>query len=205
MTRYLCTVCLRTLHALSSPAEEDIRERLRSHIELKRSEQIHVGFPFMVGELTQTLVHHCKYHHMPRLARHLGRLLGERFAELRTKTDVIVAVPLHRTRISERGYNQSEEIARGLAAQWGIRQLPRKSVRRVRPTKSQTTLSVEERLQNVREAFAIDDRAVEAIKGKRVLIVDDVLTTGSTITSFGAAVAGGSPRSITYLTFAAAK
>ena len=91
--------------------------------------------------------------------------------------DRIVPVPLHRQRRLERGYNQSERLAAGLAA---VLELPVEAERltRPRPTRSQTALSKPERWRNVEAAFAVPDPG--GVGGQRVLLVDDVLTTGAT-------------------------
>lgn len=123
------------------------------------------------------LIQHLKYHRQLSLARVLGRLLTE---HLRTGTipwpDMLVPVPLHRTRLRERGYNQSLELARVIAQQLGL-PLATRAVRRVRATSSQTTLTSGERRRNVRNAF----HTMVNFSGKRVAIIDDVMTSGHTV------------------------
>jgi ComF family protein len=113
-----------------------------------------------------------------------------------TGFDVIVPVPLHRARLAERGYNQAHELARGIAGT-----IAAKSVRRIRPTPSQTGLHVEERIENVRGAFALT-RSSRSLEGKHVLIVDDVMTTGATITSVAETLLAAKPRAISIATLA---
>ena len=103
--------------------------------------------------------------------------------------DMIVPVPLHDARLGRRGYNQSMEIARGLASRLGLPVLPDLCTR-VRDTTAQVELPWKERRENVRNAFSC--RA--SMEGKRVAVVDDVMTTGatlgevaSTLKGFGAA------------------
>lgn len=122
------------------------------------------------------LIQHLKYHRQLSLARVLGSLLAE---HLRTGTiprpDMLVPVPLHRTRLRERGYNQSLELARAVARQLDL-PLATRAVRRVRATPPQTTLTSNERRRNVRNAF----HATVDFSGKRIAIVDDVMTSGHT-------------------------
>jgi len=110
----------------------------------------------------------------------LARLLGEHLAQSLTAVvtalpDVIVPVPLHRARLRTRGYNQSLEIARELARRLNV-PLDAHGVRRVRPTREQARLSADERKRNLRNAFA----ARRDYTGRRVALVDDVMTSGHT-------------------------
>lgn len=89
---------------------------------------------------------------------------------------MLVPVPLHRARLRERGYNQSLELARVVARHFGL-PLAMHAVRRVRATTPQTTLTSNERRRNVRNAF----HATVDFSGKRVVIVDDVMTSGHTV------------------------
>ncbi|MFO7876670.1 MAG: ComF family protein, partial [Desulfovermiculus sp.] len=94
-------------------------------------------------------------------------------------SDGIIPVPLHVGRLRERGFNQSLEIARGLSRELSVPLLPSALVR-IRPTKAQSGLERKERLKNVRGAFQADQ---ECIWGKHVLLVDDVSTTGATLSA----------------------
>lgn len=91
--------------------------------------------------------------------------------------ELIVPVPLHRKRLRQRGYNQSLELARGLAKELGARLAPH-AVLRERATRPQMSLSREERLTNLAEAFVADK---DQVRGKRVLLADDIMTTGATL------------------------
>ncbi len=98
--------------------------------------------------------------------------------------DVVVPVPLHERRLRERGFNQSLELARGLAGRTGIG-LAATALSRLRDTVPQARLERAERLLNLKGAFAADPRQVA---GRRVLLVDDVSTTGATLVECTAAL-----------------
>jgi ComF family protein len=93
------------------------------------------------------------------------------------KPDMIVPVPLHPTKEREREFNQAERLARRLGAAMRI-PVNKRLVRRVLPTRTQTQLSREERLANVRNAFAM--RKGQQLNGQRLVLLDDVFTTGAT-------------------------
>jgi len=106
----------------------------------------------------------------------LGRLLARRILHA---YDVVVPVPLHRARCRERGYNQASEIARGIAKDAGLACVDCALVR-VRETRAQSTLDLAARAANVEDAFAAGPQATR-VKARRVLLVDDVITTGATM------------------------
>lgn len=131
---------------------------------------------FQKGGLLQSLVHGLKYREMTTFGEELGRRLGRMLTA--SSIDVILPVPLNPKKQRERGYNQSECIARGIAAVTGAR-ISVTEVRRTRYTQTQTHLDAEQRKENVSGVFAVTNTAPFA--GRRVLIVDDIITTGSTI------------------------
>ncbi len=123
------------------------------------------------------LLHNLKYHKHRFLARPFGRLLGlEILMQQFCRPDLVVPIPLHRRREKERGFNQSALIARyvGQALERPARNILFKN----RDTLSQTTLSRLERLENVRGAFSCP---LPPPKGSKVLLIDDIYSTGSTI------------------------
>ena len=150
----------------------------------------------------QSIVHSFKYDEMPRLAEHIGRAMGERCPDLKTKFDLLLPVPLHRTRFAERGYNQAELLSHGIAEVLGIAVVPRKTVQRIRPTPTQTALDVHERLENVRGAFGVSTRHATMLRSRSILIVDDVMTTGATISSLAEALLPCKPAALGFATFA---
>lgn len=122
-------------------------------------------------------IHEFKYNGTPALAAPLAQYLVLAWRRVSWPTDLIIPVPLHIRRRRERGYNQSEFLAIELARVIGL-PINASALRRIRHTEQQAHLDAETRQQNVVDAFAA---APGLIDGKRVLLVDDVLTTGSTL------------------------
>ena len=116
-----------------------------------------------------------KFHNMPWLADALAK---EMIPFLPKEYDLLVPVPLHPNRLQERGYNQSELLVRALSRDSGMPW--QQSLVRVRDTPHQTGLNRAERLQNLHNAFALNS-GVANIKEKRIILVDDVFTTGTTL------------------------
>ena len=133
------------------------------------------------GGTLRRIQHALKYGNRPAYGRRLGALVGQAYrASARPRPDLVTPVPLHRVRLYERGYNQSAVLAEGLAEALGAPCRP-EALRRIRATRSQTRLSRRRRWDNVFGAFAV--AVPEAVAGRRVLLVDDVLTTGATATA----------------------
>jgi ComF family protein len=129
----------------------------------------------------QELIHRFKYGKKVHLSRPLGLLTAAALGNVAPlfSADYLVPVPLHRRRLRERGFNQSQLIGLILAKSWKI-PLSVHNLRRIRWTKPQTGLSAAERERNIRDAFEV--AMPGKFKGKRLLLVDDVYTTGSTVT-----------------------
>ncbi len=119
---------------------------------------------------------------------------------LKWDIDIVVPVPLGKKRFKERGYNQVSLIARPMALAKGWKYLPR-SLQRQKETRSQVGLSVNERKENVHDAFIANEREVA---GKSVLVLDDVSTTGATLNSCAQALARSGARQVYALTIARA-
>jgi ComF family protein len=117
-----------------------------------------------------------KYRREERLASYLGRRMAQ--AESSRPYDLIVPIPLHKNRLRERGFNQALLLAREIGKAWKTEVDPFLLVK-ARPTPPQAALKGEERRKNLRGAFEV--RRPERIEGKRVLLVDDVCTTGATL------------------------
>lgn len=126
------------------------------------------------------LVHNLKYGNARHLAKPMGLLMAERLQEAAfpSRFDCVVPVPLHRKRLKQRGYNQSDLLARPIAKALDLPLLP-DLLRRAAYTEPQVNLTTEERRRRPHGSFACDRRC----DGYNVLLVDDVLTTGSTVSA----------------------
>ncbi|THV22508.1 ComF family protein [Peteryoungia ipomoeae] len=118
-------------------------------------------------------------------------------------SDAVVSVPLHRMRLMGRMFNQSAELARHLARQAGKPFLPQALIRKKRTTQ-QVGLTANQRLLNVRGAFAVPDETVDLVLGRRLILIDDVYTTGATVGAAVTALKRAGVADVTVLTFARA-
>lgn len=151
----------------------------------------------------QKLLHELKYRNKPEVGRYLGKIYGVdlKAVGFDEKIDLIIGVPLHPTKLIQRGYNQADCIAEGLSEALNV-PYDTIAVIRLTHTATQTKKSRIERFQNVENIFEVIDR--EKIKNKRIAIVDDVLTTGSTIESLGITLLNAEAKAISVITIAAA-
>lgn len=204
LSKYLCMNCLRAYHFLEPPAPEELEDRRSILSQLPYAIGIYAARTFVPESVIQSMIHHFKYRDMPRLAKVVASDVAGSFEELAKFTDVILPVPLHVTRNAERGYNQSELLARQLAKIYGIG-MDAGSLRRIKPTPSQTGLSFSKREENVRGAFKLTKHGIRSLKGKRLLVVDDVITTGATMASIGSELAQLEPKHVGFFALAAAQ
>lgn len=133
----------------------------------------------LYDEHSRDLILKLKHADRPDLGKLFARWLSRAAAELIVDADAIAPVPLHRARLFARRYNQAAEIARPLARLAKRRYLPDALLRR-RATDSQGAKSARGRRENVRGAFVVPERRRRQVEGRRVLLIDDVLTTGAT-------------------------
>jgi ComF family protein len=156
-----------------------------------------VAYSGVAREMVQGL----KYNDRTDLAPWMAGWMARAGAELVADADVVVPVPLHWRRFLSRRFNQSAELARALAAASNLPFEPGALVRR-KVTRQQVGLRASEREDNVRGAFAVPAEAKGLVRERRVLLVDDVYTTGATVAAATRALRRGGATAVDVLTFA---
>lgn len=176
--RIICNEC-------NSNLEIATNERIQYEFQKKfLSEGIIKDFisPYIFHEdsVIQNIIHVFKYNQNFHIANFLAQsIIKYNSQKLESfDADYIIPVPLHHLRKAERGYNQAAEIARQLSKHVGIKYNPR-IIKRNRFTTSQTKFTLEERNRNIRGAFKFNKQL--PIKDKKIILVDDVITTGATV------------------------
>ena len=154
-----------------------VAERFYGRVKIERAT---TAFSFVKGGLLQELIHKLKYDNRPEIGIELGKIYGNILRESGTwnNIDYVIPVPLHPKKKHQRGYNQAEMWGRGLAESLGI-ELRNDLLIRTDYTESQTKKSRTERFANVENVFSITDQTL--LNNKKILLVDDVLTTGATL------------------------
>jgi len=152
-------------------------------------------------DVARTLVHGLKYQDRTDLAPAMGRWMVRAGRELLAEADALVPVPLHWRRGWSRRYNQSGALARVIERQSGVK-LVSEVLRRVRPTQQQIGLSRPQRASNVQGAFKVAGHRQSEIQGRRLILVDDVLTSGATADACARALLRAKAASVDVLVFA---
>lgn len=152
-------------------------------------------------DAARPLVHALKYQDQQEAGLLMARMMARAGRSLIVDADVVVPVPLYRWRLWKRRFNQSTYLAQAIARGAGKPYRPQLLIRQ-RPTRSQVGLSEAERRKNVKGAFAVTPEAARLIEGKRVLLVDDVRTTGATLEASAATLRGAGATAVDVLTFA---
>src|SRR6266550_6901839 len=152
-------------------------------------------------DVARTLVHALKYQDRTDLAPAMGRWMARAGQELLDAADVLVPVPLHWRRGWSRRYNQSGALARVISRQSGVK-LASEALRRIRATEQQIGLSRPQRASNVQGAFKVATERSADIAGRRVILVDDVLTSGATTDACARALLRAKAASVDVLVFA---
>ncbi|MBW4891167.1 ComF family protein [Mucilaginibacter sp. HMF5004] len=145
---------------------------------------VYVLLYFSKGGKVQNLMHRFKYRNAPLIGNKLGSIAGAQLLQRKPADhiDMIVPVPLHPKKLRSRGYNQSAQFAQGLSGPMNI-PVDMDNLVRVKHTDTQTKKSRFSRYENMQEVFTI--RYPEKFKGKHILLVDDIITTGSTLEACG--------------------
>lgn len=190
--RHLCQSCALSLHYVEAPfcslCGECYDGDIPTNFLCPNCHDLKLDFEFARASLrsrgeSRTLLHDFKYRRKIHLSDELGRLLKIGLDDPRFKPylghGIIVPVPLHRARLRKRKFNQSEELASSLEKFTGLTML--NALKRNRNTGTQTRYSRNERLKNLDGAFALRGRYKTALQDKKIILVDDVFTTGSTV------------------------
>ncbi|HEY0331161.1 MAG TPA: ComF family protein [Rhodopseudomonas sp.] len=152
-------------------------------------------------EVARTLVHALKFHDRVDLAPTMGRWMAQAGAPLLKDAELLVPVPLHWRRGFSRRYNQSGALARAISRQANV-PVSRDALRRIRPTAHQIGLSKAERAANVQGAFRVPAENKAIVQGRRIVLVDDVLTSGATVDACARALLRAKAASVDVLVFA---
>jgi ComF family protein len=172
-------ICLTCLYTLPRSLEKDFEDNKVMDIFLGRVrlEKAFSWCHFEKETAVQNILHHIKYKDKDKFARQIGEIMANEIPDFFADIDAIVPVPLHPKKERMRGYNQSVEIAKGVQ---GVMGLPMFSqlLERTRFSETQTHKNKEERWKNTEGLFALAPN--DGFEGKHLLLIDDVLTTGST-------------------------
>jgi ComF family protein len=175
----ICSRCMLDLPRTHYHLQHDnaLYKRLEGRIPLQFALAL---FLFRKSGKVQRLLHSLKYHNHPEIGITLGEVYGHelREANYSQKFDIILPVPLHTSRHRKRGYNQSEEFAKGLSQSMNL-PTSGEVLERVVKTETQTRKTRLKRWENVSEVFRV--KRPDLVSKRRILLVDDVITTGSTI------------------------
>lgn len=178
----LCTRCIFNLPKNNYSIDDNpIKDRLAGRLPVTYA----LAFlKLKKGGAVQKMLHQLKYNHHPEIGVKLGKVFGSELNPfgLADTIDLIVPVPLHESRKRKRGYNQSAKFAEGLGYALGLPWDESISIRK-RKTTTQTNKSKLERWENVKDVFSVNQSNLVA--GKRILLVDDVITTGATLEACG--------------------
>lgn len=178
---FLCLDCLAAIPKTNNNVVKD--NRLEQFLAGRFCFERAASFAcFVKNGSMQRIIHELKYRNNPQIGEFMGRLCGKDLSgtDFLSDVDCIVPVPLHPKRLKMRGYNQSYELAKGISYKTNI-PVWENAVQRVVDNKSQTMNSRFERWKSVENIFSVVNPDV--FKGKHALIVDDVITTGSTLES----------------------
>ena len=178
----MCGNCLSKIQRSTSSRLQ--REYERKFLANKIISEFYSPFVFEKDKELQHAIHALKYDKRFPVGIFLGKVLATEIMSSKTNWnfDLIIPIPLHQLKKAERGYNQAYYIAKGVGSKLKVRVSDR-AVKRIKYTESQTTMNLNEREENISGAFKIKNQ--KTVRGKNILLLDDVITTGATISECG--------------------
>lgn len=201
----LCTVCNLHLPRLGH-TDTSFRDNIVARIFWGQVpvEKAYALFYYYPHSDTSKILYELKYHNCPEIGVDMGRLMADELLHqgFFNDIDLVIPLPLSKKRQKGRGYNQSEMIAKGISE---VTKIPYnvKAVRRTEFKESQTRLNKWERLENVQGAFLLVNE--EPLRGKYILLIDDVITTGATMIACAQAIQHVEGIKISFLSLALTK
>ena len=196
--KHLCLHCLGNLPKIEPVHKEEIEKTFWGKVEIERAASY---IYYRKGSPYNSLIHNLKYKNNPdaglflaELAAH--ELLGSGFFD---GIELIVPLPLSRKKRRKRGYNQCDYIAEGISQATGIPVLA-DAVKRIKSNETQTHKNRNERWENVEGIFSL--HSPEKLEGRHVLLIDDILTTGATLSSCASSIKSGCNCRISIFTLA---
>ena len=185
--RSLCSVCVLHLYRTTfqfTPEDNEMAQLFWGLLPVERTAALIYYEP---RSETAAFIYKLKYGHRPDIGEDLGRIMAEEMkpAGFLDGIDILLPIPLSKKRYWQRGYNQSEMLARGMSEVTGLPVIT-KAVRRTNFRQSQTSLTRKERQENVEGTFVL--RHPELLENKHVLLIDDICTTGATLLACSEAI-----------------
>lgn len=188
--RYICATCLSRMPRTLFHRQPDnaMEQRFMGQFPYRQATG---HFFYSRGSELAVLMHDLKYHRFPGLARYLGEVVATELLPtgFLSDIDVMVPVPMHPLKQARRGYNQTIEIARGISRVTSIEVA--QNLHAVKSHRTQTSMTLEQRLKNTQGVFGV--RRPDELDGKGVLLIDDVCTTGATLSAAATALTEACP------------
>lgn len=197
--QYICTACLADLPytGFSQLNANPVEKIFFGRVPVEAATSL---FFFTSASTVQKLIHQIKYKGQQQLAVYLGKMMGR---EIRASPrfrgiDLVVPLPLFKTREKQRGYNQAALLARGISDATAL-PIAEKAVKRIRGSSSQTRKTRAERWQNVDGLFTVSE---DLGKNRHILLVDDVITTGATLDACASSILRSEGNKVSIVTLA---
>ncbi len=157
---------------------------------------------FRYNEIIKKIISQFKYRDTTYIAKKLAKFLFHRSRAELTNIDLIVAVPLHKKRLRQRKFNQASLLCRAMLQHTPTTKFYPDFLLRIKNTAAQVTLRKKQRKKNLKSAFALNPKYFQTVKNKRILLIDDVITTGATLENCAKVLKKAGAKKVTALTIA---